>query len=107
MFNIIFNICQYVLPIVGIIGLFIDNKIMMITAVTFSIFQSLYGYYTGQLKPGAAHIILFLILGLFISYMFNLAWYKGLTITFVFGNIITIIFGMILMMISLISKRKS
>ena len=106
MFNVIFIICQYVSTIVGIIGFFINNKVLMIISLAFCIFQSLLGYYTGQLKPGAAHIIFFLILGLFISYIFNLEWYKGLTITFVFGNAITIILGAILMLITYLSKSK-
>ena len=66
MFNLIFSICQYIFPAIGLIGFIINNPIMMISAVIFSIFQSLLGYYTGQLKPGAAHIfLLFIIIWIF------------------------------------------
>lgn len=68
----------------------------MILSIIFSIFQGILGYITKQLKPGAAHIFSSLIVGLVISYLFNIEWYKGLTITFVFCNIFILIFSLIL-----------
>lgn len=58
MFNLVFNICQYIIPVIGVIGFFINNSILMITAIIFTIVQDIIGYLTGQLKPGVAHIIL-------------------------------------------------
>ena len=107
MFNLIFSICQYISPAIGLIGFIINNPIMMISAVIFSIFQSLLGYYTGQLKPGAAHISLLFIIGVIISYIFHIEWYKGLTITFVFSNIITLIFGLFLIILPIFKKKNN
>lgn len=107
MFNLIFNICQYIFPLIGLIGFIINNSTMMILSVIFSIFQGLLGYYTGQLKPGAAHISSLFIIGLIISFIFNIEWYKGLTITFVFGNIIILIFGFFLIILSIFKKKNN
>lgn len=106
MFNLIFNICQYIFPVIGLIGFIINNPIMMILSIIFSILQGILGYVTGQLKPGAAHLSTFFIIGLIISFIFKIEWYRGLTITFVFGNILVIIIGLFLMVLIPFRKNK-
>lgn len=40
MFKLIFNICSYILPFVGLIGFFTNNFLMMLVAIAFSIIQA-------------------------------------------------------------------